>query len=87
VAVQSVISWDVTLCSPVESHLHFGGKYSLHLQGRQLTACSAYSLIWKVEAVCSSEMSVNFYQTAWCHIPEDNILEIQFDPGHEMKII
>jgi hypothetical protein len=27
-----------------------------------------------MEAVCSSETSLNFYQTTWCHIPEDNIL-------------
>jgi serine/threonine protein kinase len=24
-----------------------------------------------MEAVCPLEMSVNLYQTAWCHIPED----------------
>jgi hypothetical protein len=26
----------------------------------------------KMEAEGSSEMSVRFYQTTWCHIPEDN---------------
>jgi hypothetical protein len=25
----------------------------------------------KMEADCFSEMSVNFYQITWCHIPED----------------
>jgi hypothetical protein len=86
VAVQSIISWDVTQHSPVESYLHFRGTYYLHLQGHQLTACSASSLIWKVEAKCSSEMSVNFYQTTWCHIQKISTLEIQFGPGHKMKI-
>jgi hypothetical protein len=28
-----------------------------------------------MEAVSTSEMSVSFYQTAWCSIPEDSHLE------------
>jgi hypothetical protein len=39
-----------------------------------LCACSAYSLILKMEAICSSEMSVNFYQTARHHTPWDGAL-------------
>lgn len=39
-------------------------------------ACSAYSSTIKTEAVCSSETSVNFYQTARYHIPVDCILHI-----------
>lgn len=33
----------------------------------------------KIEAVFSYEISVNFYQTAWDHIPEYNILHATFD--------
>jgi hypothetical protein len=33
-----------------------------------LSACLAYSLILKAEAMCSSETSVNFYQTTHWHI-------------------
>jgi hypothetical protein len=29
----------------------------------------------KMEAVCSSETLVYFYQTIWHHIPENNILQ------------
>jgi hypothetical protein len=28
----------------------------------------------EMEAICSSEMSVDFQQTMWCHIPEDRML-------------
>jgi hypothetical protein len=35
-----------------------------------LVNCFAYSLIPKIETVCSSETSVNFYQSTLCHIPE-----------------
>jgi hypothetical protein len=30
----------------------------------------------KMKAVCFSEMPVNFYQTIWCHKPEDSILKL-----------
>jgi hypothetical protein len=37
------------------------------------------------EAVSTSEMSVNFYETTWCNIPEDsnpNIISIQTPCTH-----
>jgi hypothetical protein len=37
-----------------------------------LVVCRAYFLNLKFEAVLFSEMSVNFYQTAWRHIREDS---------------
>jgi hypothetical protein len=40
-----------------------------------LLACSAYALILKMKATCSSKMSVNFYLTAWYHTAE-NVLFI-----------
>jgi hypothetical protein len=43
-------------------------------QSRLTTCCllarPAYSLILKMEVVCSSEMLVNFYLTTWRHIAE-----------------
>jgi hypothetical protein len=39
-----------------------------------LIACLAYSSILKMEAVCSSEMSVNLCQTTWHYIPEGSSL-------------
>jgi hypothetical protein len=39
-----------------------------------LVACLAYFSTLKMDAVYSSEMSVNFYQTTWHHIPEDSTL-------------
>jgi hypothetical protein len=37
-----------------------------------LVACSAYSFALKMDAVCFSEMLVNFYQTAQCHVAKDS---------------
>jgi hypothetical protein len=31
-------------------------------------------IILMMEAISTSEMSVNFYQSTWCNIPEDNDL-------------
>jgi hypothetical protein len=32
----SIILWDIKLCSLLEFNLRFGGKYSLHLQSRKI---------------------------------------------------
>jgi hypothetical protein len=42
--------------------------------GFMLVSCSPYSAILKMEAMCSSEMSVDFQQTTWHYIPEDSTL-------------
>jgi hypothetical protein len=39
-----------------------------------LAPCSRISHTLKMEAICSSETSVNTIST-WCHIPEDGILQ------------
>jgi hypothetical protein len=39
-----------------------------------LVSCSAYSLTLKMEAMCSSEMSVDFQQATWYYIPEGSTL-------------
>jgi hypothetical protein len=36
-----------------------------------LIPCWAYSLTLKMEAICSSRTSVDFYRTIWCYIPKD----------------
>jgi hypothetical protein len=36
---------------------------------------SAYYLILKMEAICSSETSVDFKRTTWRYIPEDSALQ------------
>jgi hypothetical protein len=43
-----------------------------HATSEQLLASLAYSSTLKMEAVCSSETLVNFYQTSWCHNPENS---------------
>jgi hypothetical protein len=40
-----------------------------------LVSCSAYCLTLKMEAVCSSETSVDFHWIAQCYIPEDRTLD------------
>jgi hypothetical protein len=39
-----------------------------------LVSCLAYSSTLKMEAVCSSETSVDVYRTRWRYIQDDNIL-------------
>jgi hypothetical protein len=39
-----------------------------------LVSCSPYSLTLKMEAICSSETLVDFQQTTFHYIPEDNTL-------------
>jgi hypothetical protein len=43
-----------------------------------LVSCLAYSSTLKMEATCSSEMSVDFQQTVWRYIPDDRTLHILF---------
>jgi hypothetical protein len=39
-----------------------------------LVPCLAYSSTLKMEATCSSEMSVDFYRTTRIYVPEDTTL-------------
>jgi hypothetical protein len=43
-----------------------------------LVSCLASSSTLKVEVTCSTKTSVDFQQTAWCHIPEDITFHIIF---------
>jgi hypothetical protein len=42
-------------------------------------SCLAYFSTLKTEVVCSSEMSVDFHQTAWHYITEDRILHPRYN--------
>jgi hypothetical protein len=39
-----------------------------------LVSCSAYFSTLNMEAICSSEMSVDFQRTTWRYIPESSTL-------------
>jgi hypothetical protein len=78
VTMKNAVFWDVVLYSSCVNR-HFGGTYSLHLQGRSLQppAHAGSSLVnvstLKMEAIRSSETSVHTGTTR-CHIPENGIL-------------
>jgi hypothetical protein len=61
--------------------LYFGGKHRLHLQGRIRRAKKHRKRRWqagstlKMEAMFSSEMSVDFQRTTRRYIPEDTTLQ------------
>jgi hypothetical protein len=59
-SMKMTVFWDVAPRSLVEIYWHFRGTYCPHHQGD--------------EAVSTSEISVNFYQTTRLNIPEDSHL-------------
>jgi hypothetical protein len=81
VVLKSIIFWDMTPCSPLSFNRCFGGTYRLHLQGRRnrfpLLArwfAEPISLTLKMEAISSSDTSVETQRTTRRHIPEDDTL-------------
>jgi hypothetical protein len=77
----NTIFWHVTPFRLVELYWRIREKYCLYLQGRKISqkvhyACCflAYSLTLKMEAICSSEMSVAIQQTTRRFFPEDDTL-------------
>jgi hypothetical protein len=83
--VTSSIFWDITPCSPLNVNRRFGGKSCLHLQDRRINRARnrheagskfflAYSSTFKMDAICSSETSVDFQRTTRRYIPEDGTL-------------
>jgi hypothetical protein len=88
--LKSNIFWDITPCSPLNVNRRFGGRNRLHLQDRKnklnkkppchlLSRWFLAQLIFatlKMEAICSSETSVDTQRTRVRHIPEDgNLLD------------
>jgi hypothetical protein len=58
------------------SHLaQFSFHYTTHFDCLLLATCLAYSSTLKMEAACHYVMSVNFYWTMSCYIPEDSSLQ------------
>jgi hypothetical protein len=69
--------------NPLKVNRHFGGKLRLHHQSRKISQATllatffmpisslAYSSTLKMDAICSSETSIDFQQTTWCYIFED----------------
>jgi hypothetical protein len=67
------IFWDITPCSLLEVNRRFEGTHRLHLPicfHAGFFPCSVYSSALKMEAVCSSEKSVDFQRTIRRYIPE-----------------
>jgi hypothetical protein len=56
----------------------FGVKYRLHLQGRINQFSKNQQAGGKLEAICSSETSVETQRTTRRHIPEDYTLQTVF---------
>jgi hypothetical protein len=71
VVMKSTVFWDVTSCSPLKVSWCFRGLPSSFI----LVSCLAY-LTMKLEAICMSEMSVDFQWITWCYIPEDSTLQL-----------
>jgi hypothetical protein len=74
--MKMTVFWDVALCSLVEIDQSFRGAYCLHHQNLM------------IEEVCTSETSVNFYETTWRNITEDSHLHpesmfFSYDYPHE----
>jgi hypothetical protein len=71
-----ILFWDITSCSPLKVNRRFEGTCRLCLPPAfTLVYCSAYPSTLKMEAICSSETSVDFQLTARSYIPEDNSLQ------------
>jgi hypothetical protein len=86
--MRSYVFWDITPCSPLKVIRRFGGICSLHLKGRRISRernqrengwQAEHTL--KMEAKCSSKMSVDFQRTTQFYIPEDRILRLGYCLG------
>jgi hypothetical protein len=70
--MKSIIFWDMTLCSLLSVSRRFGGTYHLHLACWFIAELITSTL--KMEAICSSKMSVDTQQATQRHIPDDDTL-------------
>jgi hypothetical protein len=77
--MKNTFFWDVTPCSPLRAN-RLLGRYRLHLQGWKNKLFSLWFLAQlilstlKMEAISSSETSVDPHRTTRCYIPEDGTL-------------
>jgi hypothetical protein len=81
--LSTVTVWDITPCSPLNVNRRFGGTYRLHLQDRKNKLSKSFVhagfllglfSTLKMEAICSSETSVDVQRTTRRYIPEDSTL-------------
>jgi hypothetical protein len=88
VVMKSAIFWDITPCTPLSVNRCFEGTYHLHLQGwenwfskkpawKQVASCWTFFTL-KMEAICSSETSVDTQRTTRRYISEDGTLQVNF---------
>jgi hypothetical protein len=92
-AVKICISFNVTPCSPVDVSRRFGRTCHLNLQCTTVksTCCLlrvgqllAYSSNMKIEAICSSEMSLDFDVITWRYIQGNIILVKNTDDNNSI---
>jgi hypothetical protein len=72
-AMKSINLWDITPCSPLSINRRFGGAPPCHLLACRFLAEIIPSTL-KMEAICSSETSVDTKRTTWRYIPEVDTL-------------
>jgi hypothetical protein len=78
VVMKSTIFWDITLCNPLKVIAELSLPPAF-----MLVSCLAYSLTLKMEAIYSSEMSVDFQWTTQHYIPEDSTLRPRGWPNNQ----
>jgi hypothetical protein len=71
VVMKSLIFWDITPCSLLKVNRRFGGSRAKLGNFFALVSCFVYSSTFKMEAICSSETSVDFKRTTRRYILED----------------
>jgi hypothetical protein len=86
VVMMASVFWDTSTCIPLKVNHIFGGTCCFHLQGQRIrqarnehesgtmqscSACLTYSSTLKMQAIVSSEMSVDFQRTTRRYIPEN----------------
>jgi hypothetical protein len=81
----------------MEAKWHSGGTNFLHLQDQTrkkktasaswFDSCLTFSLTLKMEAICSSRMSVSLHQSTQHYIPEDRSLHIHCCENLKSNII
>jgi hypothetical protein len=80
--LKSTIFWNIMMYSPWKVNRHFEETCCLHFQGRRisrglfatLVSCSAYSFTHKMDAICSSEIFIDFQRTTRRYISQEIVL-------------
>jgi hypothetical protein len=81
--------WDIMPCSPVKVNRRFGGFYCFYLHDRRVNQIRdqhgagskqrlAYSSVFKMKPVCSTETSVDIHRNTRRYISEDRIIHSHF---------